>query len=484
MSDIDVVAQARAILDEHDTSHSLVSCDLRAVVVGPDVLGRLPGLLADLLAAVPGELPDRPEVALVVDRTPIRRRGVDIKDAVARSLSARYEVRRVVLYDGHPELHADETVIGRATAEIAGVDAVVSIGGGTITDIGKLASLGAGRLPLVTVQTAASVDGFTDNVSVILRNGVKRTVDSRWPDVVVADIDTIAEAPRSMNVAGYGEINSMFTAPADWRLAQLLGIDDSFHPGPIRILDAVGKDLGEWSAGLGTESASTQRLVEALALRGIATGVSGSTACLSGVEHLISHMFDLWHGQHGLPVGLHGAQVGVASVVAAAAWELLFERLEATPDPARLLRIPAPAEMEAQVVAAFSSADPTGRIGGECWLDVQRKLAAFTANRGRIADLLTNWRIALVELRPLVRSPEFIAGGLVSAGAAARFEELVPEVGADLVRWAVQNCGLMRNRVAVVDLLALLGWWSEEDVTSVLSRAESATVARSVRHGA
>ena len=385
--------------------------------------------------------------------------------------------------DGHRELHADETVIGRATAAIAGVHAVVTIGGGTITDIGKLASRDAGGLPLVTVQTAASVDGFTDNVSVILRNGVKRTVDSRWPDVVVADIDTIAEAPRSMNIAGYGEINSIFTAPADWKLAQLFGIDNSFHPGPIRILDAVGNDLQDWSGGLGRELLSTQRLVEALALRGIATGVSGSTACLSGVEHLISHMFDLWHGQRGLPIGLHGAQVGVASVVAAAAWQLLFDRLDATDDPARLLRIPAPDEAEAQVVQAFSSADPSGRIGAECWLDVARKLAAFSTNRDRIAGLLTNWSTSEAELRPLVRSPEFIAAGLVSAGAAAGFEELVPEVGADLVRWAVQNCGLMRNRVCVLDLLALLGWWSDDDVSEVLSRAQSAVTAGSVRHG-
>jgi hypothetical protein len=34
-----------------------------------------------------------------------------------------------------------------------------------------------------------------------------------------------------------------------------------------------------------------------------------------------------------------------------------------------------------------------------------------------------------------------------------------------------------------VDLLTLLGWWSDEDVTTVLSRAASAMTAGSVRHG-
>jgi glycerol dehydrogenase-like iron-containing ADH family enzyme len=55
------------------------------------------------------------------------------------------------------------------------------------------------------------VDGYTDDVSVILRGGVKRTVPSRWPDVVIADAETIAGAPPVMNRAGYGEMTSMFT---------------------------------------------------------------------------------------------------------------------------------------------------------------------------------------------------------------------------------------------------------------------------------
>ena len=131
-----------------------------------------------------------------------------------------------------------------------GADAVVTVGGGTVTDIGKVASAGAGGLPHVAVQTAASVVGFTDDVSVVLRSGVKRTVDSRWPDVVIADVTTIREAPAAMNRAGFGELTSMFTAPADWRLAHLLGVDLSYKEASAQLLAAVGADLSEWSAGV------------------------------------------------------------------------------------------------------------------------------------------------------------------------------------------------------------------------------------------
>ncbi len=130
-----------------------------------------------------------------------------------------------------------------------------------------------------------------------------------------------------MNVAGFGELTSMFTAPADWLLASLTGVDTSFHPAPIRVLDEAGAGVAEWSAELGDNPEATARLTRALAIRGIATGISGGTACLSGVEHLVSHMLDLSNGAAHRPIGLHGAQVGAAVVVAASAWQLLFDRL-------------------------------------------------------------------------------------------------------------------------------------------------------------
>ena len=222
-----------------------------------------------------------------------------------------------------------EAVVEQARAAVAGADAVVSIGGGTISDIGKVASADTPDVPLVIVQTAASVDGFTDDVSVLLRNGVKRTTPTRWPDIVLADVPTIDQAPIAMNIAGFGELNSMFTAPADWLLAALIGVDTSYHLAPIRVLEEVGSGVADWSAELGRSTEATARLTRALAIRGIATGISGGTACLSGVEHLVSHMLDLSNGAAHRPIGLHGAQVGAASVVAAAAWQLLFDRLAA-----------------------------------------------------------------------------------------------------------------------------------------------------------
>ena len=68
-----------------------------------------------------------------------------------------------------------------------GAGCVVSVGSGTMTDVAKDASMRAGDIPFVVVQTAVSVNAFSDDMAVLLRDGVKRTVPSRWPDVLIVD---------------------------------------------------------------------------------------------------------------------------------------------------------------------------------------------------------------------------------------------------------------------------------------------------------
>jgi glycerol-1-phosphate dehydrogenase [NAD(P)+] len=413
---------------------------------------------------------------MLVDETLIKREGADLKALVEAQLQEQFRVRREALSDGHSELHVSDEVVKTATQAAADSDAVVAVGGGTISDIAKLATKPSAAL--VVVQTAASVDGFTDNVSVLLRDGVKRTVPSRWPDMVIADAKVIAAAPAGMNRAGYGELTSMFTAPADWRLASLLDLDNSFHRGPIALLEAVGRDIQSWSAAFGQGDASAvERLTWAIDVRGIATGVAGTSACLSGVEHLVSHMLDLYHSAHHLPLGLHGAQVGVAAVVAAAAWEVCFERFAS--GETRQINASAldNAAARARIDEAFRDLDPTGRIAAECWNDYSRKLQALGQRLEPINATLQSWPSHETELRALVRPAYEIASGLRAANAAAAFDDLEPLIDPQLARWAVENCALMRNRFTVVDLLTFLGWWTPDDVTEVLERAAQALLA-------
>lgn len=461
-----------------DPDGELAPCGLRRLVLGSEALATVADTVEQLVRDRDSDpAAGRRTVALLVDRTQIMRGDVPVKDLVHDQLAERFDVRVSVLDDGAPELHVVDEVLDAAESAVRGADAVVALGGGTISDIGKVAvqrARAGGASPvLVSVQTAASVDGFTDDVSVVLRGGVKRTVPSCWPDAVVADSETIADAPQAMNRAGFGEMTSMFVAPADWRLASLVGADHSFKSGAVRLLEVAASDLEVWSPGIReAQPPAVAALTRALALRGIVSGVAGTTAVLSGVEHLVSHMLDQHHTQRHEPMGLHGAQVGVASVVAAAAWEMLFDRLAASPAVPVLDETALDLGLaRSAVLGAFEHLDPSGQVGQECWRDYSAKLEAVTRSLPTLLDVLAHWDVHAPGLRALVRPSASIAAALAAAGAASTFEELEPSVTPDVARWAVAHCGLMRNRFTVVDLLTLLGWWESDDVDEVLLRA-------------
>ena len=506
LSDPTDLPALRTALASADPQGRLVPLDLHRIVIGPDALETMTDVVAEQLGR--SGRSDPGPIVVLVDATPIERAEVDLKalveDRLADRFGAERAVRRVVLRGHHPTLHVDDDALDTATAAVAGAAAVVSVGGGTITDIAKVATArnvpsngngngsgngdrsgtkgtgpGAadGGIPLVVVQTAASVDGYTDNVSVVLRDGVKRTVPSRWPDVVLADVTTISTAPERLNTSGYGEVLSMFVAPADWYLAAIFGLDASFHSAPRDLLAVFGRGIETWSPGVARRDlGSVEQLTRMLAIRGVATGVAGTTACLSGVEHLLSHMFDMHHGAHGLPIGLHGAQVGVASVLAAAAWQHLFTVLDpGTVDVEALFPdASAIATRRTAVLAAFADLDPTGRLGEECWRGYSAKLARWTAARPTVEAALADWGRHREAFEDLLVDPHTLGAGLVAAGAPARFADLDPAIDGPLLQWAVAHCHFMRDRFTVVDLLDLLGHWTADDRDAVRAAAAAA----------
>ena len=93
------------------------------------------------------------------------------------------------------------------------------------------------------------------------------------------------QAPEQLNTAGYGEVLSMLTAPADWYLASVLGLDDDVPPGPARPAGRLRPRPRRVVAAasrraIRRRSASSPGCSPCAA---IATAASpGTTACLSG----------------------------------------------------------------------------------------------------------------------------------------------------------------------------------------------------------
>ncbi len=431
---------------------------MHRIVQGEDVLGAVPELVAELAATGP--------VLVLGDAVPMHRDGVDLKSHVVSLLAGR-DARLVTLGSPGEELHADMAAVDAARAALAGAGCVVSVGSGTLCDIGKKATEGPPATPYIVVQTACSVNAFSDDMAVLLLHGAKRTLPSRWPDALVIDLTVIADAPAELNQAGVGELTSMFTGPSDWRLADLAGLDPSYDDAIVGMFRDGGEALEDVAAGVATGDLDALAwLCDRMTLSGIALGVAGRTAPISGAEHAISHLLDMAAIRTGVPTGYHGAQVGVASVVVAALWEDLLEGIV----PARLLDAPPdPEAARADIEARFGRFDPSGETAAECWRLYQRKLAAWTAGRASRERLVAGWDDHVARLTDGLRPPASIVRTLRAAGAPATFSDL--GVDPQTARWAVGSAHLLRDRFGVLDLADLAGRWGPGDVERVLERA-------------
>jgi glycerol-1-phosphate dehydrogenase [NAD(P)+] len=272
-----------------------------------------------------------------------------------------------------------------------------------------------------------------------------------------------------MTRAGLGDLVSMFTAPADWYLAHAVGHDDSYSPTAV----ALGRELGDELLALapalrGNDPDAVGRLAQMLAVSGISMGAADRTAPSSGMEHTVSHLLEMAAAAQGRPTALHGAKVGVATVIAALTWRHVRDRVaRAGLRP----QFPAPARMRERVYAAFDRLDPTGVMARECWADYSRKLTRWNDSAATVAALAGSWADHERALDQLLADPARIVEALRAAGAPVRFTELDPPVPPDLARWAVANCHLMRDRFTVADLAWFLGAWDADSVETVLADA-------------
>jgi glycerol-1-phosphate dehydrogenase [NAD(P)+] len=474
--DLDAVRAQLAMVEDAGRVRPL---DLKVLADAPGAVGALPDLIADLC-------PPGSPVAVLAAATSIQVHQYELRQVVEDALGARFKVRWRVIGPSDGRVHADESTVAAAGAAATGAACVLTVGSGTITDIGKAAA--PADAPLVCVQTATSVNGYADPFSVLLRNGVKRTTPTRWPDALVIDPDVLLFAPADLNRAGLGDEVAMFTASADWYLASILagtpdggapihpGDDPAWHAAIAWLTRAQGDNLADLAGRLGTAEGLTG-LARILTLSGIAMGVAGSTAPASGMEHAISHLLEMAADARGEPGSLHGAQVGVSSIVAAAAWALVRARVVER-GLAEAARLPDPDEARDQIERAFAWLDPTGAMAAECFAGYAVKLRGFADDAGALARLQDSWPTHDAVLGELLAEPADIRAALADAGLPVTFGQLDGPVGAETARWAVAVCGLQRRRVGVADLAMLLGAWRNDDIDQVLADAGVLTGSR------
>ena len=151
-------------------------------------------------------LTENRKVLMVTGPAEILSRGENVKEQILTLLKQDFEVEWLMLEEENGGLiHATPENSEKIESRLDGVGCVVGVGSGTICDLCKRATFAFNEeqpLPLLFIQTALSVNAFSDGVSVMLINGVKRTIHSRYPSVLIVDLDIVADAPPEMNISG------------------------------------------------------------------------------------------------------------------------------------------------------------------------------------------------------------------------------------------------------------------------------------------
>ena len=433
---------------------------IRAMVFESGAIWRLPELLL-----VAGMQPDQ-TLSVVMDRTPMTREGKNLKELILQILQNGGWKVEVLALEADPtgQVHTDFRQINFVKAHLHENAAVLAVGSGTVTDIAKHACYvyqqehRAPPLPFVVYQTANSVSAYTSNMAPTFVDGVKRTLPSRYPDVLVCDLETLRDAPREMTVAGVGDLLAAFGSYADWWLAYRLGLDSSYTEFAQTLMGPLDEIFMEQAKGLQTGTLeSTAILAKLIALGGLAMSLSHATAPLSGFEHVISHVLDLIAEQKQRPLAQHGTQVALTTLLTTASYQVFLD--EFAPEELNLANCyPTEVQMKARIEAAFHELDPTGRVAAECWSDYKIKLEAWHAHRADFESALREWPAISARLRSLVKRPEVTNRILKAISSPMLFQELTPPPSSAEVQFAFTHAPLIRRRFTLGDLFLFLPW--------------------------
>ena len=247
------------------------------------------------------------------------------EQAVRKLHAQGRRVERHAIDRHHQPAHADQQSVEEVVVALKNVDAagLLAIGSGTINDIGKSAATTA-ETPLITVATAASMNGYPSAISALTVDGVKITEPCDPPAAIIADPQVLATAPSAMTGAGFGDLLSKNASTADWVLSHTLH-GEYFCAFAVAVAEAaVNRCIDHADAIQQNLPEGLTILAEALMRSGISMVIAGSSAPASGGEHLISHLWDMTAHWRDRTPALHGEQTAVTTLISLRLYEKLL----------------------------------------------------------------------------------------------------------------------------------------------------------------
>ena len=272
-------------------------CEIKRVEIGYGVLSHIPALTEAFQ-----------HILLVADENTYATCGARVEAALGGKMEAR------VVFPGDTLLVPNERAIEAIQAKLRlKTDLILGIGSGVIQDLCKYVSFEAG-LPYHIIATAPSMDGYASKGAAMILGNMKVTCNTHVPEVILADLDILKDAPMEMIQSGYGDILGKFSCLNDWKLSAIVRgeyfcqtIYDMTYDMLMRVKDLGPNLLCREPEAIGT-------LMEALVGVGVAMAYVGNSRPASGSEHHLSHFFEVTGLLNDEYYFMHGIDVAYSAV--------------------------------------------------------------------------------------------------------------------------------------------------------------------------
>lgn len=220
-------------------------------------------------------------------------------------------------------LEPDEKAVGSLLMHYdPACDIIIAFGSGVINDLSKLLARMTNNTYII-VASAAYMDGYASGNSSVIRNGVKVTLNSKSPDVIMGDTGVLSAAPAHMAKAGLGDMLAKYISICEWRISNLIN-GEYFCEDVAAYTRSVREACVKAAPGIvARDPQAVATVFKGLVDAGMAMDFAGSSRPGGGGEHYFSHLWDMRGLEFGTHVAPHGMQAAIGTLYSIKAFEAL-----------------------------------------------------------------------------------------------------------------------------------------------------------------
>lgn len=315
------------------------------------------------------------------------------------------QIKKYIFEADH--LIPDEAAVGLGILHYApDCQMVIAVGSGVINDIGKIIANVSGK-PYMIVATAPSMDGYASATSSMEQQGLKVSVPSKCPDIIIGDTDILAQAPMQALASGLGDVIAKYVSICEWRIAHIITGEKYSADIAAMVRGSLKKCMDNLDKLLMRDHTAVAAVFEGLAICGIAMSYAGLSRPASGCEHYISHVLDMRGAQFRTPTQTHGLQCAMGTLITVKAYQKLRAM---TPDREKALAYAASFDYPAWRARLHTLVGD----GANAMEEIEKKEGKYDVRRhkDRLEIILANWETIVKIMDEELPDPAYLEDAL------------------------------------------------------------------------